>query len=251
MSATEKMEMVKFTARQLFFSRKTSMLMILSFFPLVIVLAWMYQPGEQSSSSFFFGVFISVFLQFILLIITLLYGTALLNSEIANKTISYLVTRSLRREEIFLYRYLGSIPVGFFVIAIPVSICLVILDIYSGNSFTNLEYLPGYYAVILLGIAIYSSFFTFLGVTIKRPLMVGLLFAFFWEILLANLPGKIPYMTIMFYLRSSSHHITDGVWPDYYIEALSSTVSVVVLLSVTVVFIFIGILKFRNKNLIE
>ncbi|MEA2053946.1 MAG: ABC transporter permease subunit [Candidatus Thermoplasmatota archaeon] len=248
MSMNERMEMVKFTAKQIFLSRRTAVLMVLSFFPLVIIGVWMYQPDE-SASEFFSGVFLAIFLQFILLIIALLCGTALINSEIADKTISYLSTRSLRREELFLYRYLGSIPVGFLIIAVPIAVCLTVLDIHTG-SLDTLEHLPDYCTIILLGVVVYSSFFAFLGVAIKRPLMVGLLFAFFWEILLANLPGKIPYMTLMFYLRSMSHHMADTPWP-HQIEAFSTGMSALVLLGTAAVFLFLSIVIFRSKDLVE
>ncbi|RLF45409.1 MAG: hypothetical protein DRN17_02645 [Thermoplasmata archaeon] len=241
-------ELIKFTAKQLFSSRKTFVLIALSFLPIVIVGAWMYQP-EGSASELFSGVFIAIFLQFILLIISLLYGTSLINSEIANRTISYLSTRSLRREEIFLYRYIASIPVGFLIVAVPVAICLALLDIHTG-SISTLKHLPDYYAIILIGFICYNAFFAFLGVMMKRPLMAGLLFAFFWEILLANLPGKIPYMTLMFYLRSMSHNMADTSW-SYQMEPFSTAMSALVTLSATAVFLLLGIFVFRNKDLVE
>ncbi len=243
----KEIEIIKFTAKQLFFSRRTVVLIALSFFPIIIIGAWMYRP-DDSPSELFSGVFIAIFLQFILLIISLLYGTSLINSEIANKTISYLSTRSLRREELFMYRYTGSIPVGFLIVAAPIAVCLALLDIHTG-SLDMLKHLADYYVIIFFGFVVYNAFFAFLGVAMKRPLMVGLLFAFFWEILLANLPGKIPYMTLMFYLRSMSHYMADTPWP-HQMEPFSTAMSALVILSATAIFLLLGTLIFRNKNLI-
>lgn len=248
MSLNKRMMLVTFTAKQILWSRRTAMLMLLSFFPLVIIGVWMYNP-DGSTADVFSGIFIALFLQFILLIITLLYGTSLINSEIASRTISYLSTRPVRREELYGYRYLGSIPIGFFTLALPIAVCLIALDAYTG-SFDVLGLLPEYCVIILVGVVTYSSFFAFLGMAIKRPLMVGLLFAFFWEILLANLPGKIPYMTVMFYLRSLSHHLTDAPWP-YTVEAFSTGMALLVLLGVAAVFLALGIVIFRQKDLVE
>lgn len=245
---SKRTEMVKFTAKQIFFSRRTAVLMILSFFPIVIIGAWMYRP-DGSPSELFSSIFLAIFLQFILLIISLLYGTSLINSEIANKTISYLSTRSLRREELFMYRYIGSIPMGFLIMAVPVAVCLALLDIHTGKVDT-LKHLTDYYVIILFGFVVYNAFFAFLGVAIKRPLMVGLLFAFFWEILLANLPGKIPYMTLMFYLRSMSHHLADTRWP-YQMEPFTTAMSALVILSASAFFLLLGIFIFRGKDLVE
>jgi len=250
MNAASKMEMIRFTAKQLFLSRKTAALMVLSFFPLIIVFIWMYSPTDQPSSVFFSAVFTAIFLQFIALIISLLYGTSLINTEISNKTISYLSTRSLRREEIFLYRFFSVIPIAFFVVIAPIVVSLVTLSFYDGN-LVILGELAGYVAVVLLSIIVYVSFFSFLGVLLRRPLMMGLLFAFIWEIVLANFPGKIPNMTIMFYLRSISHYLIDSPWADYYQKALSLGVSVAVVMGATIFFLFVGTFIFRHKNLVE
>lgn len=249
MTVTEKIEMMTFTIKQLFFSRRTFALLLLSFFPLVIIVAWMYESNETSSVDLFSGIFIATFLQFIILIISLLHGTSIINSEIANKTINYLSTRHLLREEIYLYRYLGSIPLTFFIIAIPLFICQVTLDLYTGD-FLVLKYLPESLMIVLLGVACYNSIFAFIAITIKRPLMIGLLFAFFWEILLANLPGSFPYITLMFYLRSMSYHMVSAPWP-HQIDAMSSLASAAVILGLTSIFLFMGIIIFRRKDLIE
>jgi len=245
----KEVEMMRFTAKQLLFSRRTIVLSALSCLPILIIGAWMYRPDSSGPSALFANIFSSIFLQLIVLIISLLYGTSLINSEIANKTISYLSTRSLRREEIFLYRYIGSIPVGFLIVAVPVAICLALLDIHTGKVDT-LKHLADYYVIILLGFAVYNAFFAFLGVAIKRPLMVGLMFAFFWEILLANLPGKIPYLTLMFYLRSISHHVAGTSW-SYQMKPFSTAMSALVILSASALFLLLGIYVFRNKDLVE
>jgi len=242
-------ETIRFTAKQLLFSRRTIALIALSFFPVLIIAAWIYRPDSSSPSELFSNIFISIFLQFVLLIISLLYGTSLINSEIANRTISYLSTRFLRREELFLYRYAGSIPVAFVVVAVPIAVCLALLDIHTGHLDT-LKHLANYYVVLFIGFVAYNAFFAFLGVVMKRPLMVGLLFSFFWEILLANLPGKIPYMTLMFYLRSISYHMANTSW-SYQMEPFSAAASTLVILSVTAVFLLLGIYVFRNKDLVE
>ena len=250
MSVRQKIEMIRFTVKQLFLSRKTAMLLVLSFFPLILVGAWMYDSNDQVSSEIFSSLFIAIFLQFIVLIVSLLYGTSLINTEISNKTISYLSTRSFRREELFLYRSVSAILVAFFVIVIPIVVSLVALSFYEGN-LVILGKLLGYVAVVLLSVTVYVSFFSFIGVLLKRPLMAGLLFAFIWEILLANLPGKIPNMTVMFYLRSMSHHLIDATWPDYYPKAITTGGSVAVLTGVAIFFLFFGTFIFRHKNLVE
>lgn len=244
-----KMELLRFTIQQMFLSKKTAVILILSFFPLIIVFYWMYQPSEETALVFFSNIVIIVFLQFVLPLVTLLYGISLINDEISNKTINYLASSPIRREEILLFRYLGYIPTTFTIIALPLTISYLILGVYEGSVFQHIEILAGYYLVFFLGILVYGSFYNFLGIAIKRPLMVGLLFAFIWETLLANLPGKIPQITVMFYLRSMADHLIDIGGMVNFSRAMDFSASVIIILLATGVLLFLSGYIFSKKDL--
>ena len=52
---------------------------------------------------------------------------------------------------------------------------------------------------------VYGALFTLLGVLLKRPVIVGLLFLYGWEFMV-YLPGYLPRLTLTAYLRSLLSH---------------------------------------------
>ena len=64
-----------------------------------------------------------------------------------------------------------------------------------------------------LGLGVYGAVFAFVGAYFKRPLVIGLLFAFGWEQVVLALPGYLKQFTIAFYLQALVPHAmpSDGV----------------------------------------
>jgi ABC-type transport system involved in multi-copper enzyme maturation permease subunit len=137
----------------------------------------------------------------------LFYATALIADEVDGRTITYLLTRPVRR---------GAILFGKFAAYLVTTACLtlpaVVITFFLltttrgwtgvsarvGDLFNDL-------GVIALTLLAYGAFFTLMGVLLRRPVIPGLLFLFVWE-LVANLPGYMPRLTITAYLRSLIRH---------------------------------------------
>jgi ABC-2 type transport system permease protein len=144
----------------------------------------------------------------------LFYATSLIADEVDWRTITYLLTRPLRRDAILVGKFaaymattlsltLPAITVTFFL--------LVTVEGWSGAG-TRAPDLLRDLGVSALALVAYGAAFTFLGVLLRRPMIPGLLFLFVWE-LVANLPGYMPRFTITAYLRSlvPYHSVGDGL----------------------------------------
>ena len=79
---------------------------------------------------------------------------------------------------------------------------------------------PGTFASLLtdlgllaLGLAVYGAVFAFVGAYFKRPLVIGLVFAFGWEQTVMVLPGYLKQFTVAYYLQALVPHAmpSDGV----------------------------------------
>ena len=57
-----------------------------------------------------------------------------------------------------------------------------------------------------LGLAVYGALFAFVGAKFKRPLLVGLIFVFGWELIVLALPGYLKRFTVMYYLQAMVPH---------------------------------------------
>jgi len=61
-------------------------------------------------------------------------------------------------------------------------------------------------ALLAVGLAVYGALFAAVGAWIKRPVLVGLFFAFGWENFALALPGYMKRFTVAFYTQSLVPH---------------------------------------------
>ena len=60
--------------------------------------------------------------------------------------------------------------------------------------------------ILALGLACYGALFALVGVLLKRPLVVGLVFAFGWEQIALLIPGYLNRLTLAHYLQALVPH---------------------------------------------
>jgi ABC-type Na+ efflux pump permease subunit len=162
--------------------------------------------GVRVDAAGIFGMMIWVlFLRFIVPVLGVFYGTALIADEVEDKTITYLFTRPIRRGAVLVGKYLAylvcttlvvlpSIMIVYFLLVpfseIPASFMLLLVDL----------------GLLALGMAAYGAVFALVGAMMKRPLVVGLVFAFGWEQLAMLMPGYLRRFTLAYYLQSLVPH---------------------------------------------
>jgi ABC-2 type transport system permease protein len=136
----------------------------------------------------------------------LFYAAALIADEVEGKTLTYLVTRPIRRESILAGKFAAYLTTTLS-LALPPAVLTFFalmstrwqgLGARVGDLFIDL-------GVVGLTLLTYGALFTLLGVLLRRPVIPGLIFLFVWE-LIANFPGYMPRLTITGYLRSLIRH---------------------------------------------
>jgi hypothetical protein len=60
--------------------------------------------------------------------------------------------------------------------------------------------------VLGLGLAAYGALFALVGAAIRRPLVVGLVFVFGWELVTLVMPGYLKRFTLAYYLQTLVPH---------------------------------------------
>jgi ABC-2 type transport system permease protein len=169
--------------------------------------------GQRVGGFGVFGVMIwMLFLRFIVPVLGVFYGTALMADEVEDKTITYLFTRPIARGAVLVGKYLAYLACTFLVVLPSVMIVYFLLVPFSElpATFGNLLIDLG---LLALGLAVYGGVFAFVGAFFKRPLVIGLVFAFGWEQVTLALPGSMKQFTVAFYLQSLVPHAmpSDGV----------------------------------------
>jgi len=162
--------------------------------------------GQRVAGFGIFGVMMwMLFLRFIVPVLGVFYGTALMADEVEDKTITYLFTRPIPRGAVLIGKYLAYMACTLLVVLPSVMIVYFLLVPFSAipGTFGNLLVDLG---LLTLGLAVYGGVFAFVGAYFKRPLVIGLLFAFGWEQVVLALPGYLKQFTIAFYLQALVPH---------------------------------------------
>jgi ABC-type transport system involved in multi-copper enzyme maturation permease subunit len=163
-----------------------------------------------------FGIFGAIiwglFLRFIIPVLGVFYGTSLMADEVEDKTLTYLFTRPIPRGAVLIGKYLAYLACTQLVVLPSVMIVYFLLVPFAqlpatfGSLVVDL-------ALLALGLAVYGAMFAFVGAYFKRPLVIGLVFAFGWEQFALALPGSMKQFTIAYYLQALVPHVmpSDGI----------------------------------------
>jgi len=148
-----------------------------------------------------------LYLRFIVPVLGVFYGTALIADEVDDKTITYLFVRPIPRGAVLVGKYLAYLVTTVFVVLPSVVLLyLLVVPLGHGSLAASFPALLKDLALLGIGLAAYGALFAFIGAQFKHPLVVGLVLAFGWEQLALMLPGYLRRLTIAYYLQSLVPH---------------------------------------------
>src|SRR4051794_9885071 len=178
---------------EMLWSRRTVFLALIVGGPVVIAVVLrivdvMHVPamkvnGIRMGGQSIFGLLLwFLFLRFIVPILGIFYGTSLIADEIEDKTITYLFTRPISRSAVLLGKFLAYMASTVLIVLPAVMLVyFLVAPIGGGGIATSFPDLVRNLALLALGLCVYGALFAAVGAWIKRPVLVGLFFAFGWE----------------------------------------------------------------------
>lgn len=171
---------------------------------------------------------------FILLVTPLLalfFATGVVREEIEDQTLTYPFSRPVGRAWLYTARVLAAI--------IPVALLIVPVGFIAGADVgpaTALRFL----LATLLGTLAYGTLFALVGQLLRWPTWIGLVYLIFWEGMVSMVPGFLGRLTLQAHLRSVGDlGIGDGPWKGFW-EAPPAALSITVLVSVTLISLWLG-----------
>jgi ABC-type transport system involved in multi-copper enzyme maturation permease subunit len=164
--------------------------------------------GAAISGSSIFGMMVwLLYIRFIVPVLGVFYGTSLIADEVDDKTITYLFTRPIPRSAVLVGKYLAYL-VCTVLLVLPSVMLVFFLIVPTGGS-RIAEAFPSLLAdlgMLAAGLAAYGAVFALVGTRLKRPLVVGLVFAFGWEPAVLLFPGYLKRLTVAYYLQALVKH---------------------------------------------
>ncbi len=198
--------LIYLTIKSIVTDKKTQGIFLILLLLLAIPIQWHRDAPSKGNAGMelFLSLIAVLYLQFLILYTSFLYSTALITSEMEDRTMVYLIVRPISRLEVLVSKYLGYVISIFTLFAIPVILNYLILATHEGMGgiIDNLGILAYVLGGVLLGVMMWGALFMLFSSLIKNPIMPGFLFCIFWETLLANMGGSIPKVTVTYYLRT-------------------------------------------------
>lgn len=201
---------------------------------------------DWAFSNFTLSVPLGAFVGFVLPLFTLAFASGALGTERESRSLVWLLTRPLPRPAIYVATFLGALPwcllfgVGGFA-----ALCLAGGDL-------GREAFARFWPAAAGGSVAFAALFHLVGATFRRPVVVGLVYVFFFEALVALLPGSLKLLSLSFYARSLIYNeAVDAGYPGAMLdapEAVSAATAWAVLAASTVALLVVGAWRFGRAE---
>ena len=148
-----------------------------------------------------------LYIRFIVPVLGVFYGTSLIADEVDDKTITYLFVRPIPRGAVLIGKYLAYLVcTTLLVLPSVVLVYFLVVPIGGGSIGAAFPALVTDLGMLALGLVAYGALFAWVGARLKRPLVIGLVFAFGWEPAVLLFPGYLKRATIAYYLQALVPH---------------------------------------------
>ena len=187
-----------------------------------------------------------LFFSFLMPLWSLSFATEALGGERESQSLIWLLTRPLSRPAIYLAKFAAMLP---WCLALNLG-GFALLCAAAGR--------PGPEALRLFWPAVFWSSLTFaalfflIGAYFRRPAIVAIVYSFFFEILIGNMPGTLKRASVGFYARCMMFEAAEsrGLEPDNPVlyDPVSGQTALLVLIVATVFLVVLGMALFRRAE---
>jgi ABC-2 type transport system permease protein len=203
---------------QMLWSRRSVFLAVLVTGPVLVAIGYRFVSGIFPSANFqvngvavggpvVFGMMMwLLYVRFIIPVLGVFYGTALIADEVDDKTITYLFTRPIPRGAVLIGKYLAYLACTVLLVLPSVVLVYFLVVPVGGSVGESFPALVADLGTMAAGLVAYGAVFAFVGARLKRPLVTGLVFAFGWEPAVLLFPGYLKRLTIAYYVQALVPH---------------------------------------------
>ena len=246
----------KVTFRQIFWSKRTVLILLGCLLSLAIALAFRFIARGGGSVNRFIPLMTLSLYGLLVNLSAIFYGTAIISDEIDGKGLTYLQMRPLHKSTILLSKFaaylIGTVALIGTSHLILTGIMITHPKLENG-AFFQLGMSLRYTASLALALLVYGALATVLAVRFKNPVLWGLLFVMGWESITAS-----PVMATAIKRLSISHYLFT-VFPHYRLprgdltgflgaSPLSAWVALLVIFILTAVLLWLATRIFRGRE---
>jgi ABC-2 type transport system permease protein len=252
-------EIYAFFFKQELKSKRTKIFVALSLIPVVIMLlakvVEMSNPrGDVTAEAVFSRVLLVVYIQLLIPILALLFGSIIINEEIDHKTLVFLSTSPIPKPSVVLGKFAAYATLVSLMVSVGLALSFFIMNIDSLGKMVHVDDFLRFWGAGLLALVTYMAVFTLLGTLLKKSMILGLFFIFGWENVVQYFPGTTQKFTVIHYIKSMLPYSQEK---NAFLRLLlarlepsSPVEAVTILLILTVVTLAAAAYVFQNKEYI-
>lgn len=238
-------------------ARRAKIFYLISLIPILLaalIKVSLFLSGRNITGIYIFSnIIMAFYLQFLILILALFFGTSICSEELEGKTLTYLTTRPVPKSAILLGKFAAYYTMTVIMTVSGIFFAFLILNLDVLGDFGIYKVLLRDVAVLSLGLLCYMAFFTMIGTFLKKSIMFGLIFSFGWENVIQYFPGSTQKFAIAHYLKSMLPVPATTERFSFLLFRLEPTppvAAVAVLLFLTALFLAVASVVFSSKEYI-
>ncbi len=201
----------KVTLRQMFWSRRTVLILLGCGLSLLIALIFRFTVGSSGVVNRFIPMITLLLYGLLVNLCSIFYGTAIISDEIDGKGLTYLQMRPIHKSTILLSKFAAYFTGSLAIISVSHLILTAIVATHprlDKNILFHLGMSVRYSASMALSLLTYGALFAVLAAKFKHPILWGLVFVMGWEGITASefMPMGIKRLSISHYLLTLYPH---------------------------------------------
>lgn len=200
---------------------------------------------------FFNRTLLVYYIQLFIPLLAIFFGSSIVNDELDDKTLVYLITRPISRPAILLGKYAAHMTLALAVTGGGFTLAYLIAFFAQLTALHTWLELLDYLGIATLAIFAYSALFTLLGTFVKKAIILGLFFVFGWESAVQFLPGITQRFSLIHWIKSLLPAMPREVrFLVFRLEPSPPAVSVAALLLIGIMALAAAALVFRHRTYI-
>ncbi|MFW9857024.1 MAG: ABC transporter permease subunit, partial [Candidatus Thorarchaeota archaeon] len=192
----------------------------------------------------------------VLPLISLILGISAIADEKENKTISQLLSRPVRREEIVVVKWITVIVLGVVIVNLDATIILLGVSFIVQDFsllFNNFNVLFGVWLYLGLWVSVYGTIFLFLGIIFDKNalgwgLAVAYFEAFFGQFIFGIAAGGNSPYSIANHLNYVAAEFFLANYIDFQIQDLDPSTSLLICIGLIIGFLLLAVFTMRKKD---
>jgi ABC-2 type transport system permease protein len=232
----------RLTLRQLSGRWRLSIMTVLASLPVIIALIMLHSSKAPSVGDFEDAILSAMLAGSIAPLVVLAIAAAAFANEVEDKTLANLTLSPIPRWQIALPKLLATITIALPFIAASAfftSYVAFIGDVRATVAVT---------LSAIVGVALYSSAFVWLGLVSTQAIGIGLLYIVVWEGFFSGFVSGVRLLSIRWYAIALMHGIDPRRFDAYSDSIISLVVALVMIALVFGGFLFLSVRKLRRMD---